>query len=141
MISSSIMWSLAGYDVDWTTKTSAPRTFSKISTKTSMSAKRRTTALASGVRRRAAIASARRGLELPLTSLIAPFVPATIHASRGVVFAGAPVMALSGQALTDSPSENAPNFQIPASASYELRHGDGNTKRLLPRWIFGRRGE
>jgi hypothetical protein len=27
------------------------------------------------------------------------------------VFAGATVMALSGQALTDSPLENAPNFQ------------------------------
>jgi hypothetical protein len=49
MINSSIMWSLAGYDVDWTTKTSAPRTFSRISTKISMSAKRRTTALARGI--------------------------------------------------------------------------------------------
>src|SRR5580704_10807990 len=45
-----------------------------------MSAKRRTTALASGVDRRAAIASASRGLELPATSLIAPFV-AAINAS------------------------------------------------------------
>ena len=45
MISNSIRWSLAGNDVDWMTKTSAPRTFSWISTKISMSAKRRTTRL------------------------------------------------------------------------------------------------
>ena len=42
MISSSIRWSLAGNDVDWMMKTSEPRTFSWISTKISMSAKRRT---------------------------------------------------------------------------------------------------
>jgi hypothetical protein len=49
MINSSMMWSLAGNEVDWMTKQSAPRTFSWISTNTSMSAKRRTTALVSGV--------------------------------------------------------------------------------------------
>ena len=49
MISSSIRWSLAGNEVDCSTNTSAPRTFSLISTKISMSAKRRTSALASGV--------------------------------------------------------------------------------------------
>ena len=48
MISSSIRLSLAGNEVDWMTKTSSPRTFSWISTNTSMSAKRRTWALASG---------------------------------------------------------------------------------------------
>jgi hypothetical protein len=48
MISSSIRWSLAGNDVDWMMKTSEPRTFSWISTKISMSAKRRTLALVSG---------------------------------------------------------------------------------------------
>jgi len=51
MMSNSIRWSLAGNDVDWITKTSLPRTFSWISTKISMSAKRRTTALVSGVSR------------------------------------------------------------------------------------------
>jgi len=51
MISSSIRWSLVGNAVDCSTNTSAPRTFSWISTKISMSAKRRTTALASGVDR------------------------------------------------------------------------------------------
>jgi hypothetical protein len=51
MMSSSIRLSLAGYDVDWMTNTSVPRTFSWISTKISMSAKRRTTALVSGVAR------------------------------------------------------------------------------------------
>jgi hypothetical protein len=40
MISISIRWSLAGYDVDWRTNTSSPRTFSWISTKISWSAKR-----------------------------------------------------------------------------------------------------
>ena len=49
MISSSIRWSFAGNEVDCSTNTSAPRTFSLISTKISMSAKRRTSALASGV--------------------------------------------------------------------------------------------
>ena len=42
MIKSSIRWSFAGNEVDWTTNTSSPRTFSWISTKISMSAKRRT---------------------------------------------------------------------------------------------------
>src|ERR1700724_3206361 len=72
MMSSSIRWSLVGYDVDCRTKTSLPRTFSWISTKISMSAKRRTTALVRGVARWAAMASASAGLELPATSLIAP---------------------------------------------------------------------
>src|SRR5664279_2556504 len=73
MISNSIRWSLAGNDVDWITKTSAPRTFSWISTKISMSAKRFTTALVSVVLRYSAICCASAGLELPATSLIAPF--------------------------------------------------------------------
>ena len=47
-IRSSIRWSFAGNDVDWMTNTSSPRTFSWISTKISMSAKRRTMHLASG---------------------------------------------------------------------------------------------
>ena len=50
-ISSSIRLSLAGKLVDWTTNTSSPRTFSWISTKISMSAKRRTMHSASGVSR------------------------------------------------------------------------------------------
>src|ERR1035441_8102673 len=41
-----------------------------------MSAKRRTTALVSGVLRYSAIACAKAGFELPATSLIAPFLPA-----------------------------------------------------------------
>src|SRR5476649_1573994 len=73
MINNSIRWSLAGNDVDWMTKTSAPRTFSWISTKTSISAKRLTTALVSVVLRYSAICWASAGLELPATSLIAPF--------------------------------------------------------------------
>ncbi len=51
MIRSSIRWSLVGNEVDWMMKTSWPRTFSWISTKTSMSAKRRTEARASGMSR------------------------------------------------------------------------------------------
>ena len=76
MISNSIRWSLVGNDVDCRMKTSEPRTFSWISTKISMSAKRRTTAWVSGLSRWAAIASASLGLELPATSLIAPFFAA-----------------------------------------------------------------
>ena len=47
--SSSIKLSFAGYDVDWMTKVSSPRTFSSISTKHSMSEKRRTLARQSGM--------------------------------------------------------------------------------------------
>ena len=80
MISSSIRWSLAGNDVDWMMKTSEPRTFSWISTKISMSAKRRTLALVSGRCSQLAISWASTGLELPATSLIEPFL-ADIDAS------------------------------------------------------------
>src|ERR1700692_394326 len=74
MIRSSIRWSLAGNDVDWMMKTSEPRTFSWISTKISMSAKRRTTALVSGTCSQSEISCAKAGLELPATSLIEPFL-------------------------------------------------------------------
>src|SRR5260370_42293424 len=74
MISNSIRWSLAGYDVDWMMNTSEPRTFSWISTKISMSAKRRTMALAGGRCNQLAISCARAGLELPATSLMEPFL-------------------------------------------------------------------
>src|SRR5437764_7485286 len=80
MISSSIRWSLVGNDVDWMMKASEPRTFSWISTKISMSAKRRITALASVRPNPCAISSASAGLELPATSLIEPFL-ADIDAS------------------------------------------------------------
>src|ERR1700682_4725514 len=74
MIKSSLSWSLAGNDVDWTMKASEPRTFSWISTKISMSAKRRTTALVSGRRSQLGISSARAGLACPATSLMEPFL-------------------------------------------------------------------
>src|SRR5712671_1713803 len=80
MIRSSIRWSLAGNDVDWMIKASEPRTFSWISTKISISAKRRTTALVSGRPRPWAISCASAGLELPATNLIEPFL-ADIDAS------------------------------------------------------------
>src|SRR6476659_6713348 len=54
------------------TNTSSPRTFSCTSTKISMSAKRRTMHLASGILRYAAIASASGRLLLPATSFIEP---------------------------------------------------------------------
>src|SRR5882757_3808629 len=59
---------------------SEPRTFSRISTKISLSAKRRTLALVSGISRPSAMACASAGLELPATSLIEPFL-ADIDAS------------------------------------------------------------
>src|SRR5258706_9845159 len=80
MIKSSIRWSLVGNDVDWMMKASEPRTFSWISTKISMSAKRRTTALVSGRPSPWAISCASGGLELPATSLMEPFL-ADIDAS------------------------------------------------------------
>src|SRR5215468_8107387 len=104
-----------------------------------MSAKRRTTALASGVRKRAAIASARRGLELPATSLIAPFAPA-IHPSPAAVVAGVTIAVFPGQVLTGSPSEHATNSQ-------SVRGGHNNYVRvmairsdLLSRRFFDRPG-
>src|SRR5579863_292344 len=65
-------------------KASEPRTFSWISTKISMAAKRRTTALVSGSLSPLAMACARAGLELPATSLIEPFL-ADIEASPRVL--------------------------------------------------------
>src|ERR1700738_5508360 len=59
---------------------SEPRTFSRISTKISLSAKRRTLALARGRCSQLAISCAKAGLELPATSLIEPFL-ADIEAS------------------------------------------------------------
>src|SRR5206468_5816990 len=73
-------WSLAGNDVDWMMNASEPRTFSSTSTKISLSAKRRTLALVSGMSRPWAMAWASTGLELPATSLIEPFL-ADIDAS------------------------------------------------------------
>ena len=80
MISSSIRWSLAGNDVDWMMNASEPRTFSRTSTKISLSAKRRTLALVSGRCSHSAMACASAGLELPATSLMEPFL-ADIEAS------------------------------------------------------------
>src|SRR5258706_7412736 len=59
---------------------SEPRMFSSTSTKISLSAKRRTLALVSGMSSPAAMAWAKAGLELPATSLIEPFL-ADIDAS------------------------------------------------------------
>src|SRR5215470_16683865 len=67
MTSSSIRLSLAGNDVDWTTKTSSPRTFSLISTKTSMSEKRRMLAWVSGRCKYAEMASASGRLLFPVS--------------------------------------------------------------------------
>src|SRR5262245_41014472 len=74
MIRSSIKWSLAGNEVDCRMKASEPRTFSWISTKISMSAKRRTTPLVRGTPMPSAIACASAGLELPAISLMEPFL-------------------------------------------------------------------
>src|SRR5437764_12801492 len=85
MISNSIRWSFAGNEVDWMMKASEPRTFSWISTKISMSAKRRTTALVSGRSRPCAIACASAGLELPATSLMEPFLADMDASSRALL--------------------------------------------------------
>src|SRR5215471_5759544 len=74
IIKSSIRWSLAGYDVDCRMKASEPRTFSWISTKISMSAKRRTTVLVRGRPSPPAISFASTGLELPATILFTQFL-------------------------------------------------------------------
>ena len=66
-------------------KTSEPRTFSWISMKTSMSAKRRTLALVSDSCSQEAISCASSGLELPATSLMEPFLPDIDASPRGLV--------------------------------------------------------
>src|SRR3954453_15487475 len=65
-------------------KTSEPRTFSWISTKISISAKRRTLDLVSDNCSALAISCAKAGLELPATSLIEPFL-ADIDAFPGAL--------------------------------------------------------
>ncbi len=69
MISSSIRWSLAGGQVDWTMKVSWPRTFSPISTWISPSEKRPTSALLKGRLRCSQIRRASGRLELPAKTL------------------------------------------------------------------------
>src|ERR1700712_510013 len=85
MIRSSIRWSLAGNDVDWMMKPSEPRTFSCISTKISMSANRRTTALVSDRSSPLPISWASAGLEVPATSLIEPFLADIDAAPRALL--------------------------------------------------------
>src|SRR5437868_2786243 len=81
-ISNSIRLSLAGKAVDWTTKTSSPRTFSRISTKISSSAKRRTLAWVIDSSRYWAIACTSGRFELPDSSFIGPLsLLARIHVS------------------------------------------------------------
>src|SRR3954452_16927783 len=65
-------------------KRSEPRTFSWISTKISISAKRRTLDLVSDNSSASAISCAKAGLELPATSLIEPFL-ADIDAFPGAL--------------------------------------------------------
>src|SRR6218665_3837924 len=82
MISNSIRLSFAGKAVDWTTNTSSPRTLSRISTKISSSAKRRTLAWVISTSRYWAIACTRGRFELPDISFIGPLsLLARIHAS------------------------------------------------------------
>src|ERR1700746_1311985 len=70
LTSTPIRLSFAGYDVDWITNTSSPRTFSWISTNTSMSAKRRIEARVRGSFSVAATASASGRLLLQATIFI-----------------------------------------------------------------------
>src|ERR1051325_9670929 len=72
---SSIRWSLVGVQIDWRTKTSPPRTFSVISTWTSPSLKRPTSAWPRGTPTYRAIASASGGVEVPPHIFISFFIP------------------------------------------------------------------
>ena len=65
MMSSSIRWSFAGGQVDWTMKTSCPRTFSPISTWISPSEKRPTSRLAERALEVLADAVGERGVGVP----------------------------------------------------------------------------
>src|SRR5258708_19320396 len=89
----------------------------------SMSGKACPCAVASGVHRRAGMGSARRGLELRATSLIAPFAPA-IPPSPAAMVAGVAIAVFPGQVLTGSPSEHATN-------SPSVRGGHNNYVRVM----------
>ena len=65
-ISNSIRWSFTGGEVGWITKTSTPRTLSRISTFTSPSLNRLMTADPSGMQRYAQISFARSGFAFPV---------------------------------------------------------------------------
>ncbi len=80
VIRSSIRLSFAGFDVDWMTKTSSPRTFSLISTKTSPSLKVLMSASARGFDSLFAMFSLRRRFEFPEISFMrqAPEIPARL---------------------------------------------------------------
>src|ERR1051326_2044286 len=82
MRSSSIRWSLVGVQIDWMTKTSPPRTFSVISTCTSPSLNRPTSAWPSGTPTYRAIASASGGLAFPANILISSFIDADVRFPR-----------------------------------------------------------
>src|SRR6266700_4091521 len=84
VISSSIRLSLTGYDVDWMTKTSSPRTFSWISTKISMSEKRRTLALVNGRLRYVEMASASGRLLLQVRIFMRDFNKLTLARTAGL---------------------------------------------------------
>jgi hypothetical protein len=83
MISISIRLSFAGNAVDCMTNTSSPRTFSRISTKISSSAKRRTFAWVSGISRYSAIALASGRFELPAINFMCA-TPQACYAGRAL---------------------------------------------------------
>src|SRR5258705_11007388 len=131
MIRSSIKWSLVGNDVDWMMNASEPRTFSWISTKISISAKRRTTALVSGRPRPWAISCASAGLELPATNLIEPFL-ADIDAS--------PRALLDTTFSISSPYRTggfrwARRYQAGGAAGNPLPRV--SRQKCPPKWVFG----
>src|SRR5882724_10021271 len=146
MISNSIRWSLAGNDVDWMMKASEPRTFSWISTKISMSAKRRTTALVSGRLSPPAMACARDGLELPATSLMEPFL-ADIEASPRALLAttfsisGYPWNRLfsqarryQGECAAGNPSPRFSRAKMAVTAAIWLMIGVAERGQTRPGW-------
>src|SRR6516165_815845 len=100
VINNSISVSLAGYDVGCTTNTSSPRTFSWISTKTSMSAKRRIEARVSGNFSVAATASARGRLLLQATIFMLlgrkRGSPGRLDAGRAAFYQRLPCLSMNG---------------------------------------------
>src|SRR5690348_14439319 len=94
-------------------KASEPRTFSWISTKISMSAKRRTTPLVRETPSPSAIAWASAGLELPAISLIEPFLADIEDASRWLL---ATFFSIAGFSLRNGGFRRARAYQAGRAA-------------------------
>src|SRR6266498_4187433 len=118
MSKSSIKLLLPGAEVDCSTKTSAPRTFSLISTLLSPSLKVSTVAFPSGTLRYWLISAAKGGLELPAN--IFSSAVCMHHTLRFVVVLNSLFLNLDGAVVSLEQPPTCPTARLPKNA--ERRH-------------------